>query len=208
MAMMPNPVGMVNRDPDWDSSYRLEAVVVLCAELAVVAIVALHVLGLPTHGTWSRADGPAALVAGWTAGSVALLYGRYHAYRRSAPDWLRIEPDGVVGIFGRHLGGRLNGEVVRIPFAAVSEIRDARGGFGGRTGIGYAPSQVRVLGERPDVVPLRGREGVSRTRPTPWREVPRLYLSGTTLAVVREEYQRWRGSRDGDGWPPPGGRRG
>jgi len=208
MAMMPNPVGVVNHDPDWAASFRLEAAVVLAAELAVVAIVVLQVLRLPAAGGWLRADGLAAVLAAWTAGSAALLFGRYRAYRRSAPDWLRIEPDGVVGIFGQHLGGRPNGEVVRLPFAAISEIREAHAGLGNRAGVGYAPPRVRVLGDRPDVVPLRDRDGGSRTRPTPWREVPRLYLSGTTLLAVREEYQRWRATSRDAGRPPHDGRRG
>lgn len=133
MTDLPNP------NPDWKPTLLPAFLVVSGVEVLFVVVIVVAFSNPSGAGGTSALEVLAALTAGWSVFTFAMLWGAYRSYRRTTPDWVRIESTGIVGIYGHHLVGRRAGETLTIPFSGISECRDARNGPKG----GHMPPTVR-----------------------------------------------------------------
>jgi hypothetical protein len=132
-----------------------------------------------------------AITIGWSIFAFVLIWGGYRSYRRATPDWIRIDPDGLVGIYGRHFVGRRAGEILTIPFSGISECRDSWNGPKGQ----HNPPIIRAenIGLK-EFNPKSVGELIHGPR-TPKGETRAFQVTKENLDAVRVAWGMWQSQR-------------
>ena len=191
--------GWPNRNPDVGQTVLLPIVLVWILEGLSLPVLVFLILYPSIDGGGSFVSFLLALTAGWgTFASLLTLLG-YRSYRRLTPDRIGIEPNAVVGVYGRHSVGPRAGERRIIPFDGVSELLDARDGYKGA----HSPPQVRA-----DLIGVKGFDPKSvgeliHGPPTPKGEARAFYVTKDNLERIRAAYARWKAEGGLAGEPLP-----
>lgn len=130
----------------------------------------------------------------WTVLTVLGLPLLYRGYRRATPDFIRIEPDRLVGMYGKHLIGPNEGTERTIPFSAIAALNDAGWRNLGSSGY-FEPADV--IRDRPSAEgfdPKSVRDLV-RGPQLPRDQARGFHLTKQNLTSVRHAVDAWRSSR-------------
>lgn len=177
-----------NRNPDWKQTLLFGFGAAIGLECVIASLLVYAVANPAFGGGSSGFDVLLGLTTGWGLFALVLVLGVYRSYRKATPDWIRIEADRVVGLFGRHLVGPPDGSVLEIPFSGVSDMLDARDGLRGS----HLPPQIR--GDRIALSTFDPKSvgELVHGPATPKGEARVFYVTKVNLETARRAWATWK----------------